>query len=399
MEWLSPKLAAWPVGFDDATTQQALRLSRLPIVAGHLALMPDAHLGKGATIGSVVPTKGAIVPAAVGVDLGCGMIAVRTDLVAADLPNKMEKIVTAFAQTCPAGVGVGHQEATDAAYAWHKTHGMPTALADGQRGKSLKQFGTLGSGNHFAELCLDDVSKREPGTKDRVWVVLHSGSRGIGNELASGHIKNAKRDFADLVQGYRLEEADMAWLQEGTPGFDAYIADMNWAQAYALGSREAMMDAALARIFKVVGKGTEVQRINCHHNFCQRETHAVDGIETEVWVTRKGAIKAAKGDLGIIPGSMGAATHIVEGLGNPLSYNSCSHGAGRKMSRTAAKKKYTIDDLAKQMKGKAWLSAHAHALIDEIPSAYKDIDKVMAAQTDLVRTQVILRQVANFKGQ
>jgi RNA-splicing ligase RtcB len=399
MEWLSARVAAWPVEFDEVTTAQAHRLSRLPILAGHLALMPDAHLGKGATIGSVVPTKGAIVPAAVGVDLGCGMIAVRTDLTANDLPDNLNGAVEAFAKACPAGVGIGHDEATKAAHDWHDAHGMPDALSDSQRKKSLKQFGTLGSGNHFAELCLDDFSKREDGQKDRVWVVLHSGSRGVGNELASGHIRTARKDFASLVNGFRLEEQDMAWFQENTPGFDAYIADMNWAQTYALGSREAMMDASLKHIFKFVGKGRQLQRINCHHNFCQQETHVVDGVEQKIWVTRKGAIKAAVGDLGIIPGSMGAATHIVEGLGNPLSYNSCSHGAGRRLSRTAAKKQYTAADLTRQMKGKAWLSDHAHALIDEIPSAYKNIDQVMAAQEDLVRTQVILRQVANFKGQ
>jgi RNA-splicing ligase RtcB len=364
-----------------------------------LALMPDAHLGKGATVGSVLPTLGAVVPAAVGVDLGCGMIAVRTDLLAKHLPDNLNCMVDAFADTCPAGVGVGHVEATKASHRWHDTHGMPAALSTNQKVKSLKQFGTLGSGNHFAELCLDDYSTRFPGEDDSVWVVLHSGSRGIGNELASGHIRDAKRDFVDLVTGYRLEEQDQAWLQEGTPGFDAYIADMLWAQGYALGSREAMMDAALKRIFAIVGKGREVQRINCHHNFCQQETHVIDGVEKSVWLTRKGAIKAGVGDLGVIPGSMGAATHIVEGLGNPLSYNSCSHGAGRRMSRSAAKRQYTVADLKRQMKGRAWLDDHAAAFIDEIPSSYKNIDKVMEAQADLVKTQVILRQVANFKGQ
>ena len=399
MEWFSPKVAAWPVEFDEQTKAQAHRLARLPIVPSHLALMPDAHLGKGATVGSVVPTLGAVVPAAVGVDLGCGMIAVRTDLLAKHLPDNLNCMVDAFADTCPAGVGVGHVEATKASHRWHDAHGMPAALSTNQKVKSLKQFGTLGSGNHFAELCLDDYSTRFPGEADRVWVALHSGSRGIGNELASGHVRGAKRDFVDLVTGYRLEEQDQAWLQEGTPGFDAYIADMLWAQGYALGSREAMMDAALKRIFAIVGKGREVQRINCHHNFCQQETHVIDGVEKSVWLTRKGAIKAGVGDLGVIPGSMGAATHIVEGLGNPLSYNSCSHGAGRRMSRTAAKRQYTVADLKRQMKGRAWLDDHAAALIDEIPSSYKNIDKVMEAQTDLVRTQVILRQVANFKGQ
>lgn len=399
MEWFSPKVAAWPVEFDEQTKAQAHRLARLPIVPSHLALMPDAHLGKGATIGSVLPTLGAVVPAAVGVDLGCGMIAVRTDLLAKHLPDNLNCVVDAFADTCPAGVGVGHVEATKASHRWHDAHGMPAALSTNQKVRSLKQFGTLGSGNHFAELCLDDYSTRFPGEADRAWVVLHSGSRGIGNELASGHIRNAKRDFVDLVTGYRLEEQDQAWLQEGTPGFDAYIADMLWAQGYALGSREAMMDAALKRIFAIVGKGREVQRINCHHNFCQRETHVIDGVEKSVWLTRKGAIKAGVGDLGVIPGSMGAATHIVEGLGNPLSYNSCSHGAGRRMSRSAAKRQYTVADLKRQMNGRAWLDDHAAALIDEIPSSYKNIDKVMEAQTDLVKTQVILRQVANFKGQ
>lgn len=391
MEWLSDKIAAWPVDFDVETVAQARRLSKLPILAGHLALMPDAHLGKGATVGSVIPTVGAVVPAAVGVDLGCGMIAVRTDLVADDLPDDMSSIVDAFERSCPAGVGVGHDEATKAAHRWHDTHPTNEKLSQGQMVKSLRQFGTLGSGNHFAELCLDDRG-------DRVWVVLHSGSRGIGNELASNHMRDAKRDFRAVVGDFELKDPDLAWFVQGTEAFDRYIADMTWAQEYALGSREAMMTAALKEIFKVIGRGREVERINCYHNFCQVEKHVIDGDERDVWVTRKGAIRARRGDLGIIPGSMGARSFVVRGLGNPTSWESCSHGAGRRMSRSAAKRQYTVADLKRQMGDRAWLEGRAHSLIDEIPSSYKNIDHVMAAQSDLVETVCVLRQVANYKG-
>ena len=247
-----------------------------------------------------------------------------------------------------------------------------------------KQFGTLGSGNHFVEVCLDE--------RDRVWVVLHSGSRGIGNQLAQMHIGRAKK-LAKALQ-LRLKDPDLAYLTEGTPEFDAYIADMLWAQDYAAANRDQMMGAVLREVVRHVGLGRELQRINCHHNFTQREVH--DG--RELWITRKGAIKADVGDLGVIPGSMGTRSYIVAGKGDPLSWTSCSHGAGRRHSRTKARKLFTADDLAEQMADRTWLVERAGKLVDEIPSAYKDIDQVMADQTDLIEVRHTLRQVLNFKG-
>ncbi len=247
-----------------------------------------------------------------------------------------------------------------------------------------KQFGTLGSGNHFFELCVDE--------RGRVWVVLHSGSRGIGNQLAQMHIAKARRLAKDLQ--LRLEDPDLAYFVEGTPEFEAYIADMLWAQDYARANRDQMMDNAMREVFAFIGLGRETQRINCHHNFTQREVH--DG--TELWITRKGAIKADVGDLGVIPGSMGTRSYIVPGKGNAASWTSCSHGAGRRHSRTQAKKLFTTADLAQQMQGKVWLDKRADALVDEIPSAYKDIDQVMADQADLVEVLHTLHQVLNYKG-
>ncbi len=252
------------------------------------------------------------------------------------------------------------------------------------RNAAAKQFGTLGSGNHFFELCVDE--------RGRLWVVLHSGSRGIGNKLATMHITKA-RNLAKALE-LRLEDLDLAYFTEGTPEFEAYIADMLWAQEYARANRDQMMDNAMREVFAFLGFGRETQRINCHHNFTEREVH--DG--RELWVTRKGAIRADTGDLGVIPGSMGTRSYIVAGKGNAASWRSCSHGAGRRHSRTKAKKLFTADDLAAQMAGKVWLSSRADALLDEIPTAYKDIDQVMADQTDLVEVLHTLHQVLNYKG-
>ena len=250
--------------------------------------------------------------------------------------------------------------------------------------KALEQFGTLGSGNHFFELSTDE--------RGRAWVVLHSGSRGIGNQLAQMHIATARRLAKDL--GQRLEDPDLASFVEGTSEFEAYVGDMLWAQDYARANRDRMMDAAMAEVFGFLGFGRETRRINCHHNFTQREVHGGQ----ELWITRKGAIKADVGDLGVIPGSMGTRTYVVAGRGEAASWTSCSHGAGRRLSRTQAKKRFTADDLARQMAGKVWLADRAEALVDEIPSAYKDIDQVMADQTDLVEVLHELRQVLNYKG-
>ncbi len=381
---VSDKLISWGSDIDAGTIRQAEKTARLPIVEGHVALMPDAHVGIGATVGSVIPTTGAVIPAAVGVDIGCGMIAAELDVAEDQLPDTLEPLLGRIAQAVPAGVGQGHEVATRRASGWLAQHKPATELAGKQAAKVTKQFGTLGSGNHFFELCIDE--------RGRVWVVLHSGSRGIGNQLAQMHIAKARRLAKDLQ--LRLEDPDLAYFMEGTPEFQAYITDMLWAQDYARANRDQMMDNAMREVFAFIGHGREAQRINCHHNFTQREVH----LGREVWITRKGAIRADVGDVGVIPGSMGTRSYIVAGRGNEASWRSCSHGAGRRHSRTQAKRLFTKADLAQQMQGKVWLDRHAHALVDEIPSAYKDIDQVMADQADLVEVRHTLRQVLNYKG-
>ena len=381
---VNDKLISWATDVDPGTIRQAEKTARLPIVAGHVALMPDAHIGIGATVGSVIPTRGAVIPAAVGVDIGCGMIAAELDVTEDRLPDSLESLLSRIEKAIPAGVGRGHDDVGRNADKWLSRHQPPTKLDTGRAVKVAKQFGTLGAGNHFFELCLDE--------RGRAWVVLHSGSRGIGNQLAQMHIAKARR----LAKGLqlRLEDPDLAYFLEGTPEFEAYIADMLWAQDYAKANRDQMMDNAMREVFRFLGFGTETRRINCHHNFTQREVHNGQ----ELWITRKGAIKADTGDLGVIPGSMGTRSYIVAGKGNAASWTSCSHGAGRRHSRTQAKKLFTKADLAEQMAGKVWLEKRAWALVDEIPSAYKDIDQVMADQADLVEVQHTLHQVLNYKG-
>jgi tRNA-splicing ligase RtcB len=381
---VNDKLISWASDIDPGTIRQAEKTARLPIVDGHVALMPDAHIGIGATVGSVIPTKGAVIPAAVGVDIGCGMIAAELDLTESQLPDNLEPLLGRIAKAIPAGVGQGHDHVARNADQWLAQHQPATELAADRTAKVLKQFGTLGSGNHFFELCIDE--------RQRVWVVLHSGSRGIGNQLAQMHIAKARRLAKDLE--LRLEDPDLAYFVEGTPEFEAYIGDMLWSQEYARANRNQMMDNAMREVLAFIGQGRETQRINCHHNFTQREVHNGN----ELWITRKGAIKADVDDLGVIPGSMGTASYIVAGKGNEASWLSCSHGAGRRHSRTQAKKLYTAADLAEQMKGKVWLSKRAAALVDEIPTAYKDIDQVMADQSDLVEILHTLHQVLNYKG-
>ena len=381
---LNPKLVSWASDLDPGTIRQAEKTARLPIVAGHVALMPDAHVGLGATVGSVIPTEGAIIPAAVGVDIGCGMVAAELDLTATQLPDDLGPLLGRIEAVVPAGVGRGHDDVSRAADRWLSAHRPATELSQDRSVKAAKQFGTLGSGNHFVEVCLDE--------RDRVWVVLHSGSRGIGNQLAQAHIATAKRLAKDL--GVRLEDPDLAYLVEGTPEFQAYVTDMLWAQDYARANRDQMVGRVLRELLAFVGTGRETARINCHHNFTQREEHG--GVE--LWITRKGAIQAGAGDLGVIPGSMGTSTFVVEGKGCAASWRSCSHGAGRRHSRSAAKRLFDADDLAAQMAGRVWLADRADSLIDEIPSAYKDIDQVMADQADLVEVRHTLRQVLNYKG-
>ncbi len=381
---INDRLVSWASEIDDQTIRQAEKTARLPIVEGHVALMPDAHVGIGATVGSVIPTKNAVIPSAVGVDIGCGMIAAELDLTEDQLPDSLEPLLARIEKAIPAGVGQGHDTVACNAGRWLAAHKPATDLATDRAAKAARQFGTLGSGNHFFELCVDE--------RGRVWVVLHSGSRGIGNQLAQMHIAKARRLAKDLE--LRLEDPDLAYFVEGTPEFQAYIGDMLWAQDYARANREQMMDNAMREVFEFLGFGRETQRINCHHNFTQREVHHGD----ELWITRKGAIKADAGDLGVIPGSMGTRSYIVRGKGNEASWTSCSHGAGRRHSRSKAKKLFTPADLAQQMAGKVWLAKRAEALVDEIPAAYKDIDQVMADQSDLVEVLHTLHQVLNYKG-
>lgn len=380
---VAPKLLSWASDIEQSTVDQAARTARLPFVEGHVALMPDAHLGIGSTVGSVVPTRGAIIPSCVGVDIGCGMVASETSLTAADLPDTLDALMPLIARRIPAGMGQGHEFAV--AEGRLAALGDPRTELDGkQRGKVAAQFGTLGSGNHFVEVCLDE--------RDVVWTVLHSGSRGIGNQLAQRAIAEAKGLMKERF--ISLEDPNLAYLVQGEPSFEIYIGDMLWSQAYAFGSRAVMGERLLASLFEVVGHGRHLRTINCHHNFTQLEHHH----GKDLWITRKGAIKAAAGDEGVIPGSMGIRSYIVTGLGSTASYASCAHGAGRRLSRTAARRDLTVESLREAMAGRSWNADSAEKLLDEHPASYKDIDQVMADQTDLVSVQHTLRQVFNYKG-
>jgi tRNA-splicing ligase RtcB len=380
-----PGLLSWATDIEDGTLEQAAKTARLPFVVGHVALMPDAHVGFGSTVGSVIPTEGAVIPCAIGVDIGCGMIAARTDLTASELPDSLRALMPLVEQRIPAGVGQAHDEVDGATQSVLSSLGRPgTELSAKQERTTAAQFGTLGSGNHFVEVCLDDA--------DEVWLVLHSGSRGIGNQLAQRAIEDAKGLMKRMF--VTLEDPDLAYLVQGTPEFDTYIADMLWAQAYAFASRQKMMDAAQRSLFEVVGHGSVVRTVNCHHNFTQREHH----LGRDVWLTRKGAIRAGAGDEGVIPGSMGTRSYIVRGKGSAASFESCAHGAGRRMSRARARRELTVDSLHEAMGGRTWNVDRAKALLDEHPSSYKSIDQVMADQQDLVEVTHVLRQVFNYKG-
>lgn len=387
---------SWGSNTEPNTIEQAAKTSRLPIVSGHVALMPDAHVGIGSTVGSVVPTKGAVIPSCIGVDIGCGMIAASTGITASQLPDTLDPLLPMIAKAIPSGVGRGHSFGND----WDRerhTRKVPTytgasVLSGRQVNKITDQFGTLGSGNHFVELCLDE--------DDNVWLVLHSGSRGIGNQLAQSHIAKAKGVMKDL--DIRLEDPDLAYLMEDTPEFQAYISDMLWAQDYAYENRRQMMGAAIGELASFLDHKITGEVINCHHNYTVQEIH----FGQRVWLTRKGAIRAGVGDLGIIPGSMGTSSYIVEGLGNPDSYMSSSHGAGRRMSRGEARRNLTVDSLREAMgdrvwlgqEGNSWSDTDATALLDEHPDSYKDIDQVMDDQKDLVKIVHQLHQILNYKG-
>jgi tRNA-splicing ligase RtcB len=379
MEQITPNLRSWASEIDRETLDQALVASRLRILGGPVALMPDAHLGIGATVGSVIATESAVIPSAVGVDIGCGMIAVETDLTESRLPDGgLEATLAAFVDHIPAGLGRWHGEPSEGAHRWWGEHRVDW-LSDRQVHKALVQFGTLGSGNHFVEVAVDE--------RGIVWLVMHSGSRGVGNELATQHIKVAKS------QGQALEDPDLAYFVQGTPAFDRYVRDMLWAQDYAMGNRTALMERALSEFGFLTGAKAR-RWINCHHNYSALEEH--DG--RRLWITRKGAIRAESGDLGVVPGSMGTKSYIVRGLGNPLSYRSSAHGAGRRMSRTKARQSVTVESFAKAMTGRTWQHADAQRLIDEGPHAYKDIDRVMKDQADLVEIVHELRGLLSYKG-
>jgi tRNA-splicing ligase RtcB len=382
----------WTDEIEASARQQLTNIAQLPIVHHHVAAMPDVHTGIGATIGSVIATKKAIIPAAVGVDIGCGMIAARTSIAADALDEKvLRKIFGQISRDVPVGREQhgGRDVPTGAAkpfapgleriYAKHPGLRRGGANSDAW----VCQLGTLGSGNHFIELCLDEA--------ERVWVMLHSGSRGIGNRIGTYFITLAREEMMRLDA--RLPDNDLAYLSEGTRHFDDYIEAVSWAQSYARENRNEMMRrvlAALARHLPPFEVTTEA--VNCHHNYVARERH----YGADVWVTRKGAIRAGRDELGIIPGSMGARSYIVRGKGNPESFDSCAHGAGRRMSRTQAKKEFTTADLAQQTRGV--VCRKDAGVVDEIPGAYKDIDTVMANQTDLVEVVHTLRQVLCVKG-
>jgi tRNA-splicing ligase RtcB len=386
---ITEKLMSWASILEPSTRAQAERTATMPFIYPHVALMPDCHLGKGATVGSVIPTLGAIIPAAVGVDIGCGMIAVRTQwdrhefVGGRPLSNLRGRIESAV----PLSAGKYNNTLTDTA---RRRVDELTGMADEANfdpacyaGNWTRQLGSLGSGNHFIEVTADESG--------RVWLFLHSGSRGIGNRIAQHHIKVA----AKLCEQWwiSLPDPDLAYLAEGTPEFAAYIRELRWAQHFALLNRDEMMDRVIDVVGTWIGEPVrEAERVNCHHNFTQRETHW----GKEVWVSRKGAIEATEGQPGLIPGSMGTASYVVAGKGNRPSLNSSPHGAGRRHSRTAARKLFTQDDLRAAMGTIEYRDTNA--FVDEHPLAYKDVETVMRDAADLVTVRHTLRQIVNVKG-
>lgn len=391
---------AWTraVPFDEKAREQVLKIASLPFIHRWVAVMPDVHLGIGATVGSVIPTKKAIIPAAVGVDIGCGMMAVETSLTASQLPDNLHGLRTRIERAVPHGRTANGRSGDRGAWsrlppevvsAWSELDAGYKAIVEKhpvlRRGASAEQLGTLGTGNHFIEICLDEA--------DRVWLMLHSGSRGVGNRIGRYFIELAKEDMRRWQ--VNLPDADLAYLPEGTAHFDDYVEAVSWAQAYALANRERMMASVVAALRgsgEVPAFETSGAVVNCHHNYVAREHHYGE----DVLVTRKGAVRARVGDWGIIPGSMGTRSFIVRGKGNPESFESCSHGAGRAMSRAEAKRTFTLEDHAKATAG---VECRKDAeVIDETPAAYKPIDAVMAAQADLVDVVHTLRQVVCVKG-
>lgn len=385
------------VPVDEGAKEQLLNTATLPFIFKHIAVMPDVHVGKGSTIGSVIPTKSAIIPAAVGVDIGCGMIAVQTSLMASDLPDNLHPLRVAIEKAVPHGStpkkmgrdkGSWETPSTIIDEYWRQLlpgfEKLTAKYSQFLKTNNYHHLGTLGTGNHFIEICLDEA--------DRVWIMLHSGSRGVGNAIGSFFIELAKKDMERHF--INLPNKDLAYLVEGTEYFDDYVEAVHWAQEFARLNREAMMHNVIMAMHKIITKPftTHLLAVNCHHNYVQKENHFGENI----FITRKGAVSARKGEFGIIPGSMGAKSYIVRGLGNEESFCSCSHGAGRVMTRTEAKKRFTVED---QIKATAHVECRKDAdVIDEIPMAYKDIDAVMVAQKELVEIVHQLHQVICVKG-
>jgi tRNA-splicing ligase RtcB len=393
-------IKAWTRGVpvEEAARKQLLNIATLPFIYRWIAVMPDVHLGKGATVGSVIPTKKAIIPAAVGVDIGCGMMAVRTSLDAKDLPDDLHALRTTIEKAVPHGRtdnggandrGAWKNPPARALDAWSKLEPRYSEIVARHprlgRGNDLRHLGTLGTGNHFIEICLDESNE--------VWVVLHSGSRGVGNRIGQFFIELAKQDMRKFM--INLPDEDLAYLPEGTEHFNDYVKAVHWAQSYAMMNRELMMDAILtslrdSHLLPPFEASAEV--VNCHHNYVAVEEHYGE----RIFVTRKGAVRAGRNDLGIIPGSMGAKSFIVRGKGNPESFESCSHGAGRAMSRNEAKRRFTLEDHERATAGIE--CRKDKDVIDETPAAYKSIEDVMNAQSDLVDIVHTLRQIVVVKG-
>ncbi len=392
-------IKAWVhgVNLEEQAERQLRNVASLPFIHRWVAAMPDVHLGYGATVGSVIPTHKAIVPAAVGVDIGCGMMASRTTLTASDLPDDLRPVREAIERTVPHGrsrnvkrdKGSWNDPPDRAVAAWNELSCGLKRIAErhdrAAGGRTVQHLGTLGTGNHFIEVCLDE--------DDSVWFMLHSGSRGIGNRIGRYFMELARNDMGAALGD--LPDRDLAYFTEGTEHFDEYVHAVGWAQDFARKNRELMMEAVVAAV-RSVGSippfTAAVEAVNCHHNYVQREHH----YGADVWVTRKGAVRAGRGEMGIIPGSMGARSYIVRGKGNPESFESCSHGAGRAMSRTAARKRFSLADHIAATEGVE--CRKDKDVIDETPAAYKDIDAVMAAQSDLVEVAHTLRQVVCIKG-
>jgi tRNA-splicing ligase RtcB len=394
------KIKAWTdgVAFDEGSQLQAFNVAALPFVHEHVAIMPDVHKGYGAAIGTVIPTKGAVIPYAVGVDIGCGMMAIRTTLTANDLPDTLAPLRIALERAIPVG-GKG----TKGSWQEQGRHGVPDSILTAwiksgleerfqklcakhpeiAESNNITQLGTLGGGNHFIEICLD--------TEGRVWIMLHSGSRGVGNKIATVFIEKAKEML--VARQVKPLDKDLAWLEEGEQEFDDYVEAVSWAQDFARLNREMMMLRVLKTLREFVPSfKTDAEAVNCHHNYVNKEHH----FGADIYVTRKGAVSAQKDELGIIPGSMGAKSFIVRGKGHADAFCSCSHGAGRMMSRAKAKLEISVEDHEASTAGVE--CRKDEGVIDESPRAYKDIDLVMAAQTDMVEVVATLKQVLCVKG-